>query len=228
MDFKFFFKKFPRGYLVLEKTESKINGQIEVREDIFGKRGIFVNKLSQSGHLVERLWQKPIKRVISFRFSVKSCLILGAGAGSVAKVIHKFFPEAKILGVEIDPMMIKLGKKYFNLSTVKNLEIKICDAISTINHKQSLLLRNQSSTINQFDLILVDIYLGDEVPEKAKADEFIMRVKKSLSPSGMAIFIRLYYGKKKKEANQFESRLKEIFPQVESLRISPSIFFLCR
>ena len=217
MDFKFFFKKFLRGYLVLEKTESKINGQIEVREDIFGKRGIFVNKLSQSGHLVEKLWQKPISHL---PFTINHCLILGLGAGSAAKVIHKFFPKAKILGVEIDPMMIKLGKKYFDLSTVKNLEIKICDAISPITDHWSL--------ITNHDLILVDLYVGDRVPKEATKETFIKNVKKSLSPSGIAVFNRLYYGKKKKEANQFEARLKKIFSQIESVRTPASIFFLCQ
>jgi spermidine synthase len=220
MKIKKLIQKLFRGYSVLERVESKINGQIEVREDIFGKRGIFVNKLSQSCHLVEKLWQKPLKKLQNSKTPISNVLVLGLGVGSVAKVIHKFFPKAKIIGVEIDPIMIKLGKKYFNLSTVKNLKIKVKDAISCFHD-----LNHESKN---FDLVLVDLYVGDRVPKEATKEAFIKNVKKSLSPSGVAIFNRLYYGEKKKEANQFEAQLKKIFSQVEPVQTSASIFFLCR
>ncbi len=213
-------RRFFRGYSVLEKAESKINGLIEIREDIFGRRSLLVGGISQSGYSVEKLWEKVIKKAVDWKPKTESCLVLGLGAGSVAKVIHNFFPKAKIVGLEVDPIMIKMAKKYFDLSTVKNLEIKICDAISTISHLPS--------AINHYDLILIDLYLGDQVPKEATKEEFIKSVKKSLSPSGIAIFNRLYYGQKKKEANQFESRLKKTFSRVEPLHVDVSIFFFCQ
>jgi len=217
MKIKKLIQKFFRGYLILEKIESKINGQIEIREDIFRKRSLLVGGISQSGHSVEKLWQKPISHL---SLTIDHCLILGLGAGSAAKLIHNFFPKAEIVGLEIDPIMIKMAKKYFDLSTVKNLEIAVKDAINIIHNTQNVR--------RKFDLILVDLYLGKEVPEKAKKDKFIKDVKKSLSPSGVAIFNRLYYGQKKKEANQFETRLKKIFSEVEPLHVSANIFFLCQ
>jgi spermidine synthase len=210
-------QKFFRGYAVLEKADSEINGLVEVREDFFGRRSLLVGGISQSGYLIEKTWQKPINHL---PLTINHCLILGLGAGSVAKVIHNFFPKAKITGVEIDPIMIKMGKKYFDLSTVKNLEIRIADAFSTINHRLS--------TINHYDLILVDLYLGKEVPKKAKSEEFIKNVKKLLSPSGAAIFNRLYYGEKKKEAEEFKTKLEKVFSKVEPLQIDVNIFFLCQ
>ncbi len=212
-------QKFFRGYSVVERVESEINGLIEIREDLFWKRRLLAGGISQSGYSVERLWQKPIKRVREKGDQVRNCLILGLGAGSVAKVIHSYFPEAKIIGIEIDPLMIKMGKKHLGLSTVKNLEIRIGDAILIIDQK--------SLTKKQFDLILVDLYLGEKVLAKAKTIEFVKRVKKFLSPSGRIIFNRLYYGEKKKEVHQFESRLRKIFSRVEPLRVSANIFFVC-
>ena len=217
MEIKKILQKFFRGYSVLEKIESKINGEIEVRENILGERWLLARGMTQSGRSMENLWQKPISHL---PLTIDHCLILGLGAGSAAKVIHNLFPKAKIVGVEIDPIMIKMGEKHFDLSTVKNLEIKIADAISTINH--------QPSTINHYDLILVDLYLGDKVPTKAKTEKFIKGVKKRLSPSGIAIFNRLYYKKKKKEANEFGSRLKKIFSQVKEVRSSSNLFFICQ
>jgi len=213
-------QKFFRGYLVLEKIDSKINGEIEIKEDIFGRRRLLAGGISQSGHLVEKLWESVIKKVFSFKFSVKSCLILGLGAGSAAKVIHNYFPKADILGIEIDPLMIKLGKKYFDLAEIKNLEIKIADAISIITNSQL--------PIPNYQLILIDLYLGDKVPREAETDEFIKNVKNCLHSSGIAIFNRLYYGSKKRSADEFAIKLKQIFSKVEPLRVSASIFFLCQ
>src|SRR4030042_2787740 len=130
MRFQLLLQKFFRGYLVLEKTNSKINDQIEIREDIFGRRSLLVGGISQSGHSVEKLWQKPLKLITGHQSPVTKILILGLGAGSVAKIIHNFFPKAKMTGVEIDPMMIEIGKKYFDLSTVKNLKVDIKDVLN--------------------------------------------------------------------------------------------------
>jgi len=213
-------QKFFRGYLVLEKIDSKINGEIEIKEDIFGKRSLLVGGISQSGYLVEKLWCQPLEKTRRYTLDAKRCFILGLGAGSAVRVIHNYFPKAKILGIEIDPLMIKLGKKYFGLSETKNLEIKIADAISAIN--------NQQLTINNYDLILLDLYLGDKVPREAETDEFIKNVENCLSSSGTAIFNRLYYGQKKKQAEEFKTKLEKVFSRVEPLQISASIFFLCQ
>lgn len=42
-------------------------------------------------------------------------LVLGFATGTFAKLSRQFFPESQIDGVEIDPEIINLGKKYFSL-----------------------------------------------------------------------------------------------------------------
>jgi len=37
-----------------------------------------------------------------------------------AKIISEKFPNAKITGIEIDPMMVEIGKKYFGLEKIFN------------------------------------------------------------------------------------------------------------
>ena len=62
---------------------------------------------------------------------IKKILVLGLGAGSIVKVINKYFPKSKITAVEIDPMMVEIGKKHFDLEKARNLEIIIGDAFNT-------------------------------------------------------------------------------------------------
>ncbi len=123
--------------------QSKFNGEIKVVKTR-GQYAIWVGGFEQSGLLVENVWQKGLREI---SFLPKNILILGLGGGTLAQLINNKWPSAKMTGVEIDPAMIKLGKKYFGLSNFKNLEIIIKDV-------------NLFSSRQKFDLVLVDLYRG--------------------------------------------------------------------
>ncbi len=211
-------QKFFRGYAVLEEVYSSINGKIQVLEDIFGKKRLVVGELTQSGEAVEKIWFKAIKQFSNL--AIKQCLILGLGAGSAAKLVSRFYPGAKIVGIEIDPEIIRLGEKYFGLTEISNLEIKISDATNVIRDRQHV--------TRKFDMILVDLYLGEQVPASAETDKFLQAVKKILVPDGVAIFNRLYYSEKIEKTNTFEKKLRKIFPKIEAKKIETNKLFLCR
>lgn len=142
------------------------------------------------------------------------------GAGTAAQLISQFSSGVQITGIEIDPEMVKLGKKYFGLGEIKNLEIKIEDAIKEV--------RGRISELRKFDLILIDLYLGDRVVEETEDLDFLENIKKLLSPHGLAIFNRLYYGKNVKKTEEFLLKLRKIFSQFEAKKISTNKLFLCR
>jgi len=221
MAIKIWLKKILTGYVILEETESPVNGRIQVIEDIFGKRRLVVGGLTQSGEAVEEIWRLIIKQ-LSNR-AIRRCLILGLGAGSAAGVVSRFFPGIKIIGIEIDSEIIRLGKKYFGLNKIKNLKIINGDAISwlktcfnDLNH------RNRN-----FDLVLVDIYLGSRVPGKAEKDAFLEGVKRIIGKRGRAVFNRLYYANKRKETDDFEKKLKKYFSEIEIIKASANKLFVC-
>jgi len=137
----------------VEIVHSKINGEIEVVKSR-GRYSVWVGGFEQSGSVyVEKLWKKGLREAEKyFLHPPKSVLILGFGCGTAAKLISQKWPYAHIVGVEIDPVMIQLGKKYFGLDTVSNLKIIKADAC-----KQVRLLAKKKQ---KFDLILVDTYLG--------------------------------------------------------------------
>ena len=212
-------QKFFRGYAVLEEVQSAINGKIQVWEDLFGKRRLVVGGISQSGDRVETIWREALKPITNHQSPITNCLILGLGAGSAAKLINKKWPEAKILGIEIDPQIIRLGEKYFDLGEISGLEIKIADAAKVVYGIQY--------TVYKFDLVLVDLYLGDQVPKVAETDEFLKNVRQCLTGNGLAIFNRLYFGKHKEKTDKFGEKLKKIFTQIEAKNLSTNKLFLC-
>ncbi len=213
------------------QINSPINGEITVVEQ-FGQRKIMVGGLTQSGPMAEKVWEEGIKHILSRRAEVgtkilcgtknmpfrswqnfvppraSEILILGLGGGSLVKLLTNFFPNAKITGIEIDPLMVNLGKKFLNLSQNKNLIIKIIDA----NHYVE-------NTKEKYDLIFVDSYIGEKVPETLQTETFLKNLKKILKINGMIIFNCLYYKNHIFEAKIFLDKLKKIFNDLDGKKI---------
>ena len=195
------------GTKILEERESKYNGNIKVVRSLGFGTYIQVNNLTQSGGVVESIWKSTLKRIAySEKRIVKNCLILGLGGGTVAKLIRKYYPKAKITGIEIDPVMVELGKKYLRLS---NIKIIVQDAYSF--------------DPTGFDLVMVDIYCGDKFPEKFENERFL----KKLVKNKLVIINRLYFADKRKEAVKFGNKLEKIFSKVDWFYPQANLMFFC-
>lgn len=193
------------GKQLIEEVESPISGRIRIFK-VLGRPSMVVGGVEQSGAFIGGIWKKALRRAQGKLSKVSHCLILGLGGGTVAKLVNKFWPKARIVGVEIDPVVIKLGKKYFDLDKIPNLKIINADAAAWVKKD------------GKFDLILIDIYLADQIPQSCETEEFLKRIKELLSPAGLAIFNRLFYKEKKKEAEIFIKKLGKIFSQISSVR----------
>lgn len=112
---------------------------------------------------------------------IKSVLILGFGAGSVAHILHKEFQmQCSITGIEIDSVMLELAHKYFNLSSYQNIEI-ICDDADEFIRRDD----------NVYDLIIVDLFVERRVPKKFTKPGFLYEIKQHLNPDGFLFFNRI-------------------------------------
>jgi spermidine synthase len=215
MKLKSFFKKIFTLGEVLEKTDSPINGEIKVVDDLFGDRSMIIGGVSQSGYLVTKLWNIAIKKIQNSKLKVKNCLILGLGCGNAAKIVADKFPGCEIVGIEIDPKVVEIGKKYFGLDEIKNLKIIVADAFKYVensNHKAPT--TNRQSPVTKYDLILVDLYLGQQYPKEAESEEFIKGIKEILNNDGIVIFNRLFFGKYNQPAGNFSDKMKLHFYRV--------------
>ncbi len=206
------------GTKVLEKKESEFNGHLRVVKSFGLGTYIQANGLTQSGGVVEKIWKSTLRKIHNSKFVIHNSLILGLGGGTAAKLIRKKWPEAKIIGVDIDPVMIELGTKYLGLDR-DELEIEIGDA--------SGFVRGLSESKKRFDLIIVDLYNGDKFPEKFATENYIHLVRRLLAGSGIAVFNRLYYNEKRSDAVKFGLKLQRIFKKVEYYYPEANLMFLC-
>jgi spermidine synthase len=207
------------GKRVLEEVNSPINGKLTVVKDLAW--GVHINGggLAQSGGVMKTVWTSTLKKIKSQKFDITTCLILGLGGGDAARLIRKYWPDAKITGVDIDSVIVELGRKHMKLDEA-GVEIVIQDA-------SKYLTSNINNLASNFDLVLVDMYVQDNVPEKFKSDKFIREIKSLLVKDGMAIFNRIYYGEKRSEAVKFENRLAKVFSDITIIYPEANVMFLC-
>jgi spermidine synthase len=118
--------------------------------------------------------------------------------------------------VDIDSEIVELGKKYLGLDKIP-VDIKIQDAfkfVQTTNDERPF-GKAQGKPKTKYNLICVDLYVGDEFPERFESDAFLRLIHRMLSVHGIAVFNRLYYGEKRKTALAFGKKLEKIFKTVD-------------
>ncbi len=210
---------FLSGTKVLKQTISSFNGEIKVVKTLAFGTYIQVEGLTQSGGVMYSVWKTVLKKVKKDREKVKNTLILGLGGGDAARLIRKYWPDAKITGVEIDPIMIELGKKYLGLDKL-DIKIVIKDALE-------FLTEHQTPNTKHYDLVLIDIYVGYEVPKKFTETQFIKRILDVTDKNGLVIFNRLYFGDKRKLAEIFHRELIKVFKKVRPIYPEANVMYLC-
>jgi spermidine synthase len=197
----------------LEKVDSPINGLIIV-EKFFGKNRISVAGFWQSGEYSKGVMKRALRILPYKRDLVKNILLLGVGGGSAIEVINKLFPNAKIIGVDNDPCMTEIGKKYFNLDKAKNLNIVIADAYK-------FLLNCKRQKI--YDIILTDLYIGCNYPSFIEKKDYLNQIKQLLVDGGVYIFNGSYTKQNKEVTDKLVEKIKTQFPKVELIHKKPNL-----
>lgn len=109
----------------------------------------------------------------------KSILIIGLGGGSLVQAFHSLAPEASITSVEIDDKVIKIAKKYFNLPTESWHKI--------VEKDGRIFVKREKLKGNSYDLVILDAFNGDYIPEHLMTLEFMKEVKAVLKDKGIVI-----------------------------------------
>lgn len=195
------------GTKVLEERDSQYNGHIRVLKTWGMGTYIQSNGLTQSGGIVESIWKSTLRQIKNK--DIKEILILGLGGGTLAKLLRKKYPSAKIVGIEIDPIMIELGKKYLDLDKY-NIDVKVEDT--------------NKFKLEKHDLVIVDMYNGDNFPREFESEDFL----KKLTKFETVIINRLYFGDKRPDTVRFGNKLEKIFKKVVWHYPEANLMFLCQ
>ncbi|OIO13529.1 hypothetical protein COY59_00650 [Candidatus Gottesmanbacteria bacterium CG_4_10_14_0_8_um_filter_37_24] len=190
---------------------SKYNGRIEIKE-YFGKKIIYVGDAQQTGGTITPMWGKVIGDYRRTKRKIRRCLVLGIGGGDVFKKISDYYPEAEVTAVDIDKVMVDTAYEFFSLGKVKNIQTIISDAIGWISNV---------SVRHQYDLIIVDLFIGKDNPKKSRHKEFLLNLRRNLSVTGRVLYNCHYHKDRDKEYANFVLSCQKIFSSVDEVFIYP-------
>jgi spermidine synthase len=106
---------------------------------------------------------------------IRRIAILGLAAGTTARQAAAVFPNVIIDGYEIDPKIVEVGRKYFDMN-LPNLNVIIQDARWGL-----------AESPNKYDLICVDAYRPPYIPPHLTTREFFLLVADHLTPDGALV-----------------------------------------
>jgi spermidine synthase len=128
---------------------------------------------------------------------INSVLLLGLGGGSIIYSLRdKFNYNGKIHAIDIDQKVISIAKHEFGIATSTDLRIDNCDALEFV--------KNSSSN---YDLIIVDLFIDNQVPAQFYTLEFCEYLSGILSKTGSIVFnlgINIFNSEKGKHARVVE------------------------
>ena len=128
-------------------------------------------------------------------------LLLGTGGGSLVHFLRHHYPDSHLTSVDIDAELLDLMHNKMLLPKAdERLTYVIDDAANYLQHC------NQ-----QFDLILVDIFIGDQSPSWLIDIESMRRIYNLLTATGAVAYNLLIDSES--EFNQYYRDLREIFSQ---------------
>jgi spermidine synthase len=109
----------------------------------------------------------------------KRILVLGMGGGSIPRVYRKLHPNAQIDVVEIDEAVVQVAAQWFDFKAGGNLKVHIKDGRQFVK---------QAGVFGQnYDLILLDAFNGDYIPEHMMSKEFLEECSNVLAPNGVLV-----------------------------------------
>ena len=105
---------------------------------------------------------------------VRHVLIIGNAGGTVAREYARYYPDAQIDGVEIDPAVTAIGHQYFGLGDNPRLTVFDADGRAFL-----------ALTPNTYDVIIVDAYRQPYIPFYLATTEFFQLCREHLSAGGV-------------------------------------------
>lgn len=107
----------------------------------------------------------------------KRVLLIGLGAGSLAKFIYRNLPDTRITAVEIDPRIAPMAQQHFRLpEDQQRLKILIADGADYVEESPG-----------RYDAIFVDGFGPDARAGRLDTEKFYAACRTRLSPRGLLV-----------------------------------------
>jgi spermidine synthase len=109
----------------------------------------------------------------------KRILIVGEGGGTIPTVLQQMFPNAQIDLVEIDKAVDGVARNYFDFKPGPNTRVSIEDG--------RVFVKRMMPQKPNYDLVMLDAFDADYIPEHMLTREFLEEVKSDMAPGGVIV-----------------------------------------
>ena len=162
-------------YPITKTIKSNFSGTLEITTKN-GKKHLNTKNTNYSYGALQMILKFGLDKIDLKK--VNSILLLGLGGGSVIQTLRDDFKYQKhITAVDIDPIIIDIAKTEFNIKNSSVLKIICQDALQYVNQNTQ-----------QFDLIIIDLFIDIHVPKQFLELSFWEDIIKSKSTNGVILF----------------------------------------
>ncbi len=134
--------------------------------------------------------------------AVHDMAIVGLAAGTTARLASAVYSGIQIDGYEIDPEIVALGRRFFDLN-LDNLNIILGDG-----------RLNLDRSIKTYDIIAVDAYRPPYIPPHMTTLEFFEISRKHLKPQGVLAINAASVPGDRRLINGLATTISELFPSI--------------
>jgi spermidine synthase len=136
--------------------------------------------------------------------------IVGLAAGTLAKQYTEVYGPTPIDGVEIDPDIVAVGRKYFAM-TEPNLHVTIADGRTFMRFSKST-----------YDVVALDAYKPPYIPFQLTTKEFFQETRARMAPDGVLYVNAAHVGHDYRLVQAFVNTISQVFPSVYTLDVPSS------
>ena len=166
------------GYEILFTKDSQYHRIAVVEDDL--SRYLRFDSSFQSGmykddpYVTRFGYVDYLQLPLAYRPETKRILYLGLGGGSAPKRTWRDFPATRIKAVELDPEVVDVAYRFFELPRDPRLQVEVEDG-------RRYLVRDES----RWDLIVIDAFYSDSIPFHLATREFLELARSRLAPGGI-------------------------------------------
>ena len=104
-------------------------------------------------------------------------LMIGLGGGTLPMALGELYPQAEMHVVEIDPAVVRVAREHFGFDPGPQVRIFTQDG--------RVFVKRAVQRGETYDLIMLDAFNGDYIPEHLMTQEFLEEVASLLTPDGV-------------------------------------------
>ena len=106
-------------------------------------------------------------------------LTIGLGGGTLPLALDELYPTLKQDVVEIDPAVTRVAREWFGFKPSAQVRV--------IEQDGRVFAKRARSREERYDLILLDAFNGDYIPEHLMTREFLEEIRDLLAPGGVVV-----------------------------------------